>query len=203
MYKGKISFKSLPDIGFAMRHSGIDYSAEYGHSSKKRVEIAYINSGSVNITLYGKTITAPEGSVVVLFRHLPLMTKTKDGQSYSHDTVLAEFEDLYFELEQDDNFDFPDGFMSVPFVLMPSADTEKIGVEIRRIVSDMTHNRDAFGFVSSLSFVGILKQLSDINILQSSINVKAVNETVSKIKDYIQNNIENTITVKNVAHFLR
>ena len=50
MYVGEIAFTSLPDIGFAMRHSRMYYSANYGNSSKKCIEIAYINSGGINLT---------------------------------------------------------------------------------------------------------------------------------------------------------
>lgn len=198
MYTGKISFTSLPDIGFAMRHSRMYYSANYGNSSKRCIEIAYINSGGINLSLNGDEMHAPEGSVVVLFRHLPVSTKTVGEGVYSHDTVLGEFEDLDFVLG-DKEMSFDQCSLEIPFVTMPSAKTEKIGIEIRRIVSDMTKERDSKAFCASVKFVSILKELSDIYASGSDASLKTMQKNVSIIKRYIEDNIDKSITIGEIA----
>ena len=195
MLTGKIMFNSLPDIGFAMRHSRKQYSASYGKNSRKSIEIAYINSGGINLIVNGTKIYAPEGSIVVLFRHLPISTETVGDGIHSHDTVLAEFSDLDFASGENES---SDGYgLEIPFVTMPSEKTEKIGVELRRIVSDMTEDRDGRSIHASISFVSILKELADIYAKDSGIFIKEKN--VAKIKEYINNNIEKNIPITEIA----
>jgi len=202
MLTGKISFTSLPEIGFAMRHSSRQYSAVYGSNFKQRVEIAYINSGSINIKMQGENFHAPEGSIVVLFRHLPISTETVGDNMHSHDTVLGEFVDLDFELGGNDTV--PSGCrLEIPFVTMPSVKTEKIGVKLRQIVSDMTDDRENKNFCASVSFVSILKELADIYEAENGIPVKATEKNVAKIKEYIENNIDKTITIADIAAFIK
>lgn len=198
MYTGIISFTSLPDIGFAMRHSRMHYSADYGNNLKKCIEVAYINSGGINITLNGDEMHAPEGSVVVLFRHLPISTETVGEGLHSHDTVLGEFEDLDFVLGSKEISCIRRG-LEIPFVTMPSARTEKIGIEIRRIVSDMTKERDSKEFCASVTFVSILKELSDIYVSENDASLRTTEKNVPIIKRYIDDNIDRGITIGEIA----
>ena len=198
MYTGKISFTSLPDIGFAMQHTRMHYSAVYGNKQKKCIEVAYINSGSISLCLNGDRMHAPEGSVVVLFRHLPISTKTVGDGVHSHYTVLGEFEDLDFVLG-DKEIPSDQYRLEIPFVTKPSAKTEKIGIEIRRIVSDMTKERDSKEFCASVAFVSILKELSDIYASGNDASLKTNEKNVSIIKRYIEDNFDRSITIGEIA----
>lgn len=201
MLTGKIAFACIPDIGFAMRHTKRHYNTSYGNNLEKRIEIAYINSGGINIILNDEKIHAPEGSVVVLFRHLPISTETVGEGIHSHDTVLGEFTDLDFVLGGEEASS-DRCRLEIPFVTMPSARTEKIGIELRRIVSDMTEDRDGKGFYASVSFVSILKELADIYAAQNGISAKVTEKNVSKIIEYIENNIDSTITIAEIAAYI-
>ena len=198
MYTGKISFGSLPNIGFAMRHSRKHYSANYGNNMKKRIEIAYINSGGINICINGEKMHAPEGSVVVLFRHLPISTETVGEGVHSHDTVLGEFRELDFVLGGEETYT-DQCRLEIPFVTMPSEKTEKIGVKIRQIVSDMTNERESKEFCASVTLVSILKELSDIYASESSTSFKITEKNVSIIKRYVEDNIDRGITIGEIA----
>lgn len=200
MYVGEIAFTSLPDIGFAMRHSRMYYSANYGNSSKKCIEIAYINSGGINLTFQGNKMHAPEGSIVVLFRHLPISTETAGEGMHSHDTVLGEFEYLDFSLGDNDDVLQDLCKMKIPFITMPSARTEKIGSVLRRIVSDLTEYREEKSFYASVSFVSILKELSDMYIAGKP--AQTTDKNVTKIIKYIEENIDRAITVAEIASYI-
>lgn len=198
MQTGKITFTSLPDIGFAMRHYTMHYSANYGSNFKKRIEIVYVNSGGINLKLNGMKINAPEGSVVVLFRHLPISTETVGEGIHSHDTVLGEFDDLDFVLGDDDS-SLDQCRLEIPFVTMPSAKTEKIGIELRRLVSDMTEDREHKSFCAAVSFVSILKELADIYAVENGISAKVTEKNVLRIIEYIENNIGSAVTIADIA----
>lgn len=195
MYIGKIRFNSLPDIGFAIRHYSGDYKVTYGRNPKLQIEIACINSGNIRLYCQNTEMYAPEGSVVVIFRHLPISTTTVGECVHSHDTVLGEFEDLDFELS--DTSDVSGDVLSIPFVTMPSEKTAKIGLRLRRIISDMSRDRENSSFSASVEFVSILKEISDIYTSGKS-NIHS-QKTVAKIKNYIDENIQSRITMGDIA----
>lgn len=198
MYAGKIKFSTLPDIGFAIRHYSLDYKTTYGNRQGARVEIAYINSGSIALTYNGQEMYAPEGSIVVLFRQLPVSTRTVGDELHSHDTVLAEFEDLDFSLS--DSMPNGDGALIVPFVTEPSDKTEKIGIELRKIISDMSSDRECRNFYASVAFVSILKEISDIHTEKNS--SCATDGAVGRIRRFIDDNIQKNISVKEIAEYI-
>ena len=198
MLTGKIAFSSMPDIGFAMRRSKRYYNADYGSNLQNRIEIAYINTGGINLTLNGVTMYAPEGSVVVLFRHLPISTETVGDGVHSHDTVLGEFEELDFVLG--DNALPPDPYrLEIPFVTLPSAKTENIGFKLRLIVADMMEDRDSKRFCAAVSFVSILKELADIYASENGASAKTTEKNVTKIIEYIENYIDGVVTITEIA----
>ena len=195
MYEGKIKFSTLPDIGFAIRHYSFDYKTTYGNRQGARLEIAYINSGRITLSYNGQEMYAPEGSVVVLFRQLPVSTRTVGDELHSHDTVLAEFEDLEFSFL--DNMQAGDGVLTIPFVTEPSERTEKIGIEI---ISDMSSDREGRSFYASVAFISILKEISDIYTKKNS--SFAVDGAVGRIRKYIDDNIQKSISVKEIAGYI-
>lgn len=201
MYIGKISFTSLPDIGFAIRHYSRDYKVTYGRNSRKCVEIAYINSGGITLTYNGIDMYAPEGSIAVIFRHLPISTSTVGDAVHSHDTVLGEFDDLSFEPEEYGIRD-EDDVIRIPFVTMPSEKTEKVGLALRKIGSELAKERENKSFASSIAFVSILKELSDIYSSRCDNTELIFRKTVVRIKNYIDNNIEKKITISDIAEFI-
>ncbi len=198
MYAGRIKFSVLPDIGFAIRHYSFDYKTTYGNRQAARVEIAYINSGSITLTFNGQEMYAPEGSIVVLFRQLSVSTRTVGDELHSHDTVLAEFEDLEFGFS--DDVKAGNGVLTIPFVTEPSDRTEKIGIELRKIISDMSSDREGRSFYASVAFVSILKEISDIYYEKNTCS--AADGTADRIRKFIDDNIQKNISVTEIAKYI-
>ncbi len=201
MYCAKIKFDKIPEIGFAMSHYSKSYGATYGRSKKKRIEVAYINSGTVKLKLNEEEMIACEGSVIVIFRHLPVSIVTVGEEVYSHYTVLGEFEDCDFELVPKGNFAQDDSFV-IPFVTPPCAECEEIGRKICSIARDMEEDRERFALASSVEFLSILKELSVIYQKTSSPVSKANKMISSAVYSYVEDNIDKAITLTDLSRHM-
>ena len=200
MYIANINFSEIPDIGFAFQHYTNTYKARY-NSRNMCIEVVYISSGTVEIELYGKSSTASDGDVIVLFRHLPVSIRTTGKSPHSHCSVLAEFESYDFKLvdERDDNY--ADGFL-IPFVTKHCDKTEQIGKILNRIANDMTSERDKNALSSSVSFMSVLGILSDVYQSQNHEKSKAYKSITSSIYKYVGEHIENKITLDVISSFI-
>lgn len=194
MYYANINFDKIPEIGFAFQHFCGSYKAKYG-SNKMNIEIAFITSGTLEIELYGKKMSASSGSVVVLFRHLPVSIRTVGKTPYSHCSVLASFEDYDCKLFENVDNTFTNGF-TVPFVTPHSEKAEQIGKALNRIACDMTNNRKNNALSSSVTFLSILGKISDIYHSQNSNKSKAYRNIVSSVYEYVEENINERISIE-------
>lgn len=200
MYFGKIAFDKIPAIGFAMAHYYKNYHARY-KSAKKSVEIAYINSGSITIVLGEKTFLASEGSVVVLFRQLPIAVQTVDESFHSHYTVLAEFEDYDFELLFENCLP-SNGELVIPFVTPPSPITEHIAKQLCQIARDMETNREANALSAAVKFLSLLCDLSENRHRVSGQTSVAHSRVAALVCTYVSENLEKPITMKELSSFV-
>lgn len=178
-----------------MAHYSKDYGARYGQNKKNTVEIAYINSGELSINLFDKEFIAPQGSVVVLFRHLPIITHTVGKQINSHYTVLAEFKDYEFELLDEDTYSEKEHLL-IPFITPPCLLTESIRKKLCIIATSMEEDGEKNALFCSVSFLSILCELSKERYKRSKDKPIASQKLTSIICDYIDNNIEKPITIE-------
>ena len=200
MYYGKIKFSSIPDIGFAISHSSRDYKTTYGHNKKMSVEIVYVTSGTVRLSLYGKDMYAGTGSVVVIFRHLPVSNCTLGNEIQSHHTVLAEFENYDFTLigEYEDG----DNSLTIPFVLEPCAETEEIAKTLCRISVDMAENREKNLLKSAVAFLSLLSKISDTAAQNHTQGSKASKTIAERVCAYVADNIEKSISLSDISLYV-
>lgn len=197
MYFGKMKFDTIPDVGFAISHYSRDYKTSYGRNGKMSVEIAYITSGRVKLTLYDKDMYAGEGNVIVIFRHLPVSTQTLGSEVQSHHTVLAEFTDYDFTLLEDYK-DANNAFV-IPFVLKSCAQTEEIAKTLCRISVDMAENREKNSLKSAVEFLSLLSKISDI-AKEQNIKGSRANKTIAeRVCDYVADNIEKNISMSDIS----
>ena len=160
MYLAQISFDMIPKIGFAHHFYTDEYHFSYS-KMKKSLEIVYVTSGGIEAELYGQKLLIPEGSIFVLFRHLPITLSSVGGKPQAHCTVQAEF-DFTFSLSEEDNFSPKRKSLILPFVTPPSTETEDIKKSLFSIVSDMGISREENGFSCAIRLLDIMRKLDRI-----------------------------------------
>lgn len=196
MFSALLEFDELPRIGFAHHFYANEYRFSYD-GSKNSFEIVYIKSGGIEAELYGQKIYAPEGSIFVLFRHLPIRIYSVDGELQSHCTVQAEF-DYNFELVGDS---IPKtNQIILPFVTLPCAETEEIKKLLYSIVSDMGISRQEYAFSSSIKFLEIMTLLDKLARKNLHTDIHDPSITVYRIKRYIADNISKNISLSDIGN---
>lgn len=200
MHYGYIKFKNMPSIGFAHHFytNNDDYSPKYGN--KNSIEIVYINSGGFEMIVDNETICAPAGSIMVLFRALPIALKAVGGKDHSHSTVQFEAGNSFLHLSHPD--EFPTGGALLPFVLMPCVETEAIKKEIFSIISELSENKRQNLFSALLKLVSVIKILDEC-ARGNPDKAKSSQSIISyKVKNYIAKNISSHISLADIAHKL-
>lgn len=199
MHVARISFDSIPKIGFAHHFYTDEYHFSYS-KMKKSLEIVYVTSGGIEAELDGQKIIIPEGSIFVLFRHLPITLRSVDGKSQAHCTVQAEF-DFSFSLFDDDSHAHKKNSLMLPFVTEPSAETEEIKKSLFSIVSDMGVSREENGFSCAIRLLDIMRRLDKIARSDRRRESKASN-IIYKVKQYISKNIDKPISLTDISNEL-
>lgn len=196
MYAGALKFDSIPQIGFAHHFYAENFHNTYG-SRRKSIEIVYVKSGAIEAELYGEKIIISEGSIFVLFRHLPFTLRSIGNVPQSHCTVQADFE-YDFNMVHENDISENNGII-LPFVTPPGKDSEYIKSELYSIVSDISISREENALSSSLRFISIMQYLNKI----ARKNQKPINSSSSiisyNIKKYISDNLHKSITLTEIG----
>ena len=199
LHIARISFDKIPKIGFAHHFYTDEYYFSYSNL-KKSIEIVYVTSGGIEAELYGQKLLIPEGSIFVLFRHLPISLRSVDGKPQSHCTVQAEF-DFSFSLSEDDEFSPKRKSLLLPFVTPPSAETEEIKKSLFSIVSDMGISREENDFSCAIRLLDIMRRLDKIARSSERRESKSSN-IIYKVKQYISKNIDKSIALSDIEREL-
>ena len=198
MFSACISFSALPQIGFAHHfYMEEDYWQKYGRGDRS-FELVYINSGGITGELYGERFTAEPGSLLILFRELPIRLYSTDGLPQSHCSVqiIPQYEfSLLREGEQP-----PEDFAGIrlPFVLPPGEACEAIKKELLTIVSEIGASREENGMSASLRAMGILAKVHALYAasLRGSASASPLDY---RIKRYIAGHLDRPITLQEIA----
>ncbi len=199
MEGGFIRFDRIPEIGFAHHFYTEKYRYVYTEQ-KKSFEIVYVNTGGITAELYGQKIEAPQGSVFVLFRHLPFTLTSIGNQPQAHCTVQAEFP-YDFRLV-DENVALPSDGVFLPFVTSPGTEAEEIKKELYAIVSDIGTSREENGFSAALRFLGIMRRLDGIGRRSRGIHRDSASVLSYKIKKYVAQNIRGSISLQDIGDLM-
>ncbi len=199
MIAGYLKFNSLPEIGFAHNYYSDKYVYHYG-KSKCNFEIAYINSGGISAEYMGKKIYADEGSIFILFRHLPITISASGNKHQSHCTIQLGL-DFDFELADTDNT-YPDEGLLLPFVTPPQPGTDEIKKELYDIVNQISSAPGRYSFNASLRILGILEKLDRIARTTSKPVSRAHLDIAAAVSYYIETNIGRKITLSDLAKAL-
>ncbi|MBQ6998209.1 MAG: helix-turn-helix transcriptional regulator [Clostridia bacterium] len=195
MYAGFLKFDSIPDIGFSHRFYTDKIEWNYG-TLNESFEIAYITKGTLIMELYDEKTEVQEGSVLILFRHLPIKLSSSKGCEHSHITVQAEFNYSFEIIEEDFLVTENDGVI-LPFVIPPCEYTEQIMKDLNYI-SNLSANGEN-ELACSLRFCSIMSRIDEYARNKTKLKNYA-NEKISKrVAEYIDDNIDRTITLDIIA----
>lgn len=200
MIAGFLTFNTLPEIGFAHNHYSGNYVYHYGRS-KFNFEIVYINSGSVSLEYQGKEFIADEGSILILFRHLPVKVSTLGHAHQSHCTIQIGLG--YDFLISDTQNPHPDNGLLLPFVLPDQYVTAEIIKELNDIVSLVSQTPGRYSFNASLRVLGVLEKIDRIARNTSNPVSPAHLKIATAVSYYVDENISQKISLKNLSEFLK
>lgn len=202
MFTASLKFNSIPKIGFANHFFYTDKYVSTYAEEEKSLEIVYVQSGCIMAELFGETFLVPEGSIFVLFRHLPLKLSSIDNMPQSHCTVQAKFDYDFRLIHDDERFSGNDG-MILPFVTPPCPEAETIKKMLYSIVSDIGINRSENALpcaIQILEIMRILHRLSQKNRLEKT---SPASNITYKVKKYVANNINKTISLSDISKDLK
>ena len=198
MFSACITFSALPQIGFAHHfYMEQDYWQKYGRGDRS-FELVYINSGGITGELYGQRFTAQPGSVLVLFRQLPIRLYSTDGIPQSHCSVQL-IPDYDFTLLKAGELP-PEDFNGIllPFVLSPGEECEAIKKDLFAIVSELGASRETNSLSASLRAMGILAKINAH--YRSTLHSTASSSPLDyRIKRYIAGRLDKKITLQEIA----
>lgn len=194
-----LKFGDIPSIGFAHHFHAENYSQSYNIKDDS-FEIVYIKTGEVTAELYDKTYDIEPGSILVLFRRLPIKLTSKNGSTHSHCSVQikvsggVEFIDSDFQIPKDSSR----GIM-LPFITPPCQENELIKKDLYSITSLLGGASESGKFSASLCAMGILSKLDSMYI--QKIYAKKNNSSLLdyKIKQYISRNISKDLSLANIS----
>ena len=194
-----LKFKDIPTIGFAHHFNAENYFQSYNISDDS-FEIVYIKAGDVTAELYDKVYDIEAGSILVLFRRLPIKLSSKKGTPHTHCSVqiktsgVAEFIDSDFQIPKDSTR----GIM-LPFITPPCQENELIKKDLYSIISLLGGSNEGGKFSASLCAMGILSKLDSLYI--QKLYAKKNNSSLLdyKIKQYISRNISKDLSLENIA----
>ena len=155
-----IKFFDLPTIGFAHHFHMESYAQSYAMNDSS-FEIVYVKSGAIIAELNEKQYEIEPGSVLILFRRLPIRLYSADGSPHSHCSVQIKFNGSAEFIEQDSGFSIStaDGII-LPFITPPCHETHEIQKELHSIVSTLGASGENGRLSASLCAMGILSHLN-------------------------------------------
>ena len=193
-----LSFQKPPTFGFA-HHLYTEEPCQNQTNTEHSFVLAYVKSGHLTISIQGRLLDAPTGSLILLFRDYPfsIHSRNNEPQDYCSIQVYTDYSFSFME----DNEDFPADFcgMVLPMVTPPCPEVEKIKKDMFSIVSNLSISRETYGFYSAMSLCGILAKL-DMNYRQKIHKGKTVASYWEyKIKQYVADHIREQVTLQDLS----
>ena len=193
MYYGFLQFEVLPTIGFAHHFYTDNCHTLYGRHHTG-FEVAYITDGSLNAELYGKTLPIPTGSVIVLFRELPILLHS--DSYHAHCTVHVDVPHT-LSLQENISSTQTQGLL-LPFVSLPCPENELIKKKLFSIISRIGVSREENAFRCSLDFLEILNLLN--TVATRSQTPESVSTNISyKVKQYVTTNMDRPLSLADIS----
>lgn len=192
-----ISFRDIPDFGFA-HHVFTESTLQVQEDLQRSFVLVYVKSGQLTARIYERTLEAPAGSVLVLFRHVPFQLSSIGGapQDYCSIQVCVDYDFALLE----DGEDFPEAFagLALPLVIPPGNEAELIKKDMLSVVSNLAVSREDYSFSAAMSVCGILNRM-DVYYRQKQHRGKIASYWEYKIKRYLAEHIREIVSLEALA----
>lgn len=193
-----ISFHEIPRFGFA-HHVYTENTRQIQNDLQHSFVLLYVKSGHLTAQIYGRTLEAPAGSVLVLFRHVPfqLFSVQKAPQDYCSIQVYTDYSFSVLE----DGEDFPSDFagLALPMAVPPGSEAEAIKKDMLSIISSLSVSRELYSFSTAMTVSGILSRLDAFYRQKQHRGKSASFYWEYKIKRYIAEHIRSLVSLETLA----
>lgn len=193
-----ISFRDIPRFGFA-HHLYTENSRQIQNDIQRSFVLVYVKSGCLTAQIYDRTVEAPAGSVLILFRHVPfLLCSAQDTpQDYCSIQIYADYS--FSLLEDGEDFPADFGGLALPIVMQPGSEAELIKKDMYSIVSNLSVSRSEYSFGAVMSACGILSRLDTYYRQKQHHGKSSSSYWEYKIKRYLADHIHKIVTLEELA----
>ena len=193
-----ISFHDIPRFGFA-HHLYTESPRQLQNDIQRSFVLVYVKSGHLTAQIYDRTVEAPAGSVLVLFRHVPFLLCSAQNMPQDYCSIQI-YTDYSFALLEDGE-DFPADFagLALPMVIQPGAEAEQIKKDMYSIVSNLSVSRGAYSFSAAMSACGILYRMDSFYRQKQHHGKSSASYWEYRIKRYLADHIHKIVTLEELA----
>jgi len=193
-----ISFGDIPSFGFA-HHLYTEDTHQIQNDLQRSFVLVYVKSGHLTAQIYGRTVEATAGSILILFRHIPFRLYSAPGTPQDYCSIQV-YTDYSFTLLEDGE-DFPGDFagLALPMVIPPGSEAEGIKKDMYSIVSNLSISRQNYGLSAAVTLCGILSRMDAFYRQKLHRGKSSASYWEYKIKRYIADHIRESISLEMLA----
>lgn len=196
-----IRVSSVPDTVFAHICSCPNYEVRF-KPMNPNIEIVYVDSGSVELDILDRKLIAKERSFLILPHKYPMTFKAMgDGFSHIHRTVSAAIDEESLLVDEIQNELSPE-LLCVPVCLDCCKHTEKLLEKLNEIIRVYQEGKSNGKLKCGILVLELLCDIAEIAAEGNSSRIRSRQKTDvldSKIKRYIEKNIDKKITLIDIA----
>lgn len=194
----RILFKNTPQFGFA-HHVYTENTRQIQNDTQHSFVIVYVKSGHLTAQIYHRTIEAPAGSVLILFRHVPFQLSSPRNTPQDYCSIQV-YTDYSFALMEDGE-DFPPDFagLALPLAVPPGNEAELIKKDMLNIISSLSVSRERYSYSAAMTMCGILSRLDTFYRQKQHRGKSTSSYWEYKIKRYIADHIQTIVSLEDLA----
>lgn len=194
----RILFKNTPQFGFA-HHVYTENTRQIQNDTQHSFVIVYVKSGHLTAQIYHRTIEAPAGSVLILFRHVPFQLSSPRNTPQDYCSIQV-YTDYSFALMEDGE-DFPPDFagLALPLAVPPGNEAELIKKDMLSMISALSVSRELYSFSAAMTLCGMLSRLDTFYRQKQHRGKNTSFYWEYKIKRYLADHIRSLVSLKELA----
>lgn len=193
-----ISFKNIPQFGFA-HHVYTENTHQIQNDIQRSFVLVYVKSGHLTAHIYDRTVEAPAGSILILFRHVPFQLSSPGNTSQDYCSIQV-YTDYSFDLMEDGE-DFPPNYagLALPLTVPPGNEAEQIKKDMLSMISALSVSRELYSFSAAMTLCGILSRLDAFYRQKQHRGKNTSFYWEYKIKRYIADHIRSVVSLEELA----